>query len=224
MQFKISTLTALLAASTSVSAGTISGDQVIEVLDSLTNQVGDLNSKLQSTEDPITLSQELLSSEKDIAALELGEIIINSAEPTLFPATQLDVCQAIITFIDVDTGFLRFLVGDGSFITPDLKPTQAVLRSLGSIVDVRVSYTPSNSALSKDLVIDFILYSLSRPAFLAWFLIAPTISEPESRSCWQMYKQRLRQTAFHPEVKCPNGDVQAAAYFRNEKAATNAYY
>lgn len=57
MQFKLSALTALLAASVSVYADSISGSKVTNILDTLTKGARDLNSSLQSTQDASSTGQ-----------------------------------------------------------------------------------------------------------------------------------------------------------------------
>ncbi|KAI9930779.1 hypothetical protein MW887_011536 [Aspergillus wentii] len=68
MRFKISALTALLAASAPVYAQDISGADVVQKLDFLTESARNLSSILLNTQDPAKIGQAILSSKNNLIA------------------------------------------------------------------------------------------------------------------------------------------------------------
>ncbi|KAE8143370.1 hypothetical protein BDV38DRAFT_277395 [Aspergillus pseudotamarii] len=111
MRFKISALTALLAASTPVYAQDISGTDVIQKLDFLTESARNLSSVLLNTQDPVKIGQAILSSTKDLVAeiphhstLEgLGHILFDDADQSV-------ICNTLRTFHPVNMAFIHILV------------------------------------------------------------------------------------------------------------------
>ncbi|OJJ37950.1 hypothetical protein ASPWEDRAFT_171404 [Aspergillus wentii DTO 134E9] len=68
MRFKIFALTALLAASAPVYAQDISGADVVQKLDFLTESARNLSSILLNTQDPAKIGQAILSSKNNLIA------------------------------------------------------------------------------------------------------------------------------------------------------------
>ncbi|KOC16186.1 hypothetical protein AFLA70_95g003130 [Aspergillus flavus AF70] len=99
MQFKLSALTALLAASASVYADSISGSKVTNILDTLTKGARDLNSSLQSTQDASSTGQTILSGEQKAMAEKQDALLSLAAEGDrrVAPKDQSAVCQSLLT-------------------------------------------------------------------------------------------------------------------------------
>ncbi|KAF7625307.1 hypothetical protein F9C07_2283205 [Aspergillus flavus] len=112
MQFKLSALTALLAASASVYADSISGSKVTNILDTLTKGARDLNSSLQSTQDASSTGQTILSGEQKAMAEKQDALLSLAAEGDrrVAPKDQSAVCQSLLTYFKAEQELLLTII------------------------------------------------------------------------------------------------------------------
>ncbi|KAE8333439.1 hypothetical protein BDV39DRAFT_199164 [Aspergillus sergii] len=112
MQFKLSALTALLAASASVYADGISGSKVTNILKTLTKGARDLNSSLQSTQDTSSVGQTIVSGEQKAMAEKQDAILSLAAEGDrrVTPKDQSAVCQSLLTYFKAEQELLLTII------------------------------------------------------------------------------------------------------------------
>ncbi|KAB8221402.1 hypothetical protein BDV33DRAFT_202398 [Aspergillus novoparasiticus] len=112
MQFKLSALTALLAASASVYADGISGSKVTNILQTLTKGARDLNSSLQSTQDTSSIGQTIISGEQKAIAEKQDAILSLAAEGGrgVTPKDQSAVCQSLLTYFKAEQELLLTII------------------------------------------------------------------------------------------------------------------
>ncbi|KAE8346273.1 hypothetical protein BDV24DRAFT_158518 [Aspergillus arachidicola] len=146
MRFNICVLTAFFAASAPVYAQGISRADVIQTLDSLTEEAKNLSSVVTNTDDPSNIGLDILTATNDLVAAIPDNVSLEGLGHLLFDDVskdqQLVICDTYLEFHKVNMALLGILLSKSDILrgAGDIGPMiLKFLHTLNDVIDTFLS-------------------------------------------------------------------------------------